>query len=77
MVKENRKKDIDSLKVQHNICTAVNRLARFERVKRRSAANEMERFEKEKEEERSFSITQCALRGFRNDHVGYCKGSER
>ena len=49
----------------------LNRLARFERVKRRSAANEMEQFEKEKEEERSFSIAQCTLRGFKNDHVGY------
>ena len=37
----------------------------------------MERFEKEKEEERSFSTAQFALRGFRNDHMGYCKGSER
>ena len=55
----------------------LNRLARFERAKRRSAANEMERFEKEKEEERSFSTAQFALRGFRNDHMGYCKGSER
>jgi len=44
----------------------LNHLARFERAKRRSAAIEMERFEKEKEEERSLSIAQCALQGFKH-----------
>ena len=55
----------------------LNRLACFERAKRRSAANKMEQFEKEKEEERSLSITQCVLQGFKHDHGGYCKGSGR
>ena len=48
-------------------------LARFERAQRRAAANEKERIEKEREEERVCSFVQRALYDFKHDHGGYCK----
>ena len=54
---------------------SVSSLARFERAQRRSATNEMDRLENEKEEESNFLFIQRALKAFKNDHGSYCKAS--
>ena len=56
-----------------NFNTYADSLARYERVQRRAAANEKERIQKEREEERICLFVQQAIRSFEHDHGGYCK----